>query len=341
MGAVLNMGGANGQRKEAVFIDWLTITQHHQGGGLPILVNGIIVWHDRCGNVRHERASAAFVGGSFSTAIRVGCDGARVYVSGNVGRFSRADNLFNFGWEGTVAGANRILLGLGLPPFTGARGVPGTPGRSEGARVHRLDLTVNFASGSEAQARAVIRWLAAQSVSRVKRGVAGDESVWWANTRSMFKAYLKGAEMVKHGKSSDEFIVDWCNRHGVVRVEVELKRRLLAELGLQDFDAISDERLAAVYREQTEIMRRVDRSDEPDILAVIPARYRIVAAAWMAGQDVRSLMSERTMYRYAKVLRDYGIDILSARNVSSMPVRVRVVELEPLAVPDWYDLKLA
>ena len=83
----------------------------------------------------------------------------------------------------------------------------------------------------------------------------------------------------------------------------------------------------------------MDRSDEPDILASIPARYRMTAAAWLAGQSVCSMLTNGTLYRHARVLRDYGIDILQPRNVEAFPVKVRVVELEALPMPDWYREK--
>ena len=209
-----------------------------------------------------------------------------------------------------------------------------------GASVSRIDLTCNFGTGSEAQARAVIRWLSGQSVKRVKRGQAGDDSVWWANTRSMFKAYRKDVEMVAHGAAEDSRGVEWAKCHGVVRVEVELKRSLVQEMGLRDLGEITQERLEEAYLERTEILRRVDRSDDPDILAAIPGRYRITAAAWLAGQHVADLIPRSTLYMHAKVLRGYGIDIFSARNICNFPVKVRVVELEPLGVPEWYSLKV-
>lgn len=332
--------GSNVHATPKVFIDWVTATQHHPGGGLPIIIGGLHVWHDARGNVRAERASAANLGGSFSTAIRVGCDGARVFLSGNPGRFNRQDNLFNFGWAGTVDACNRILARLGLPGFTAARGVSDETGRPLGARLLRLDLTANFRAGSTPQAQAVIRWLAAQSVARVKRGAAGSESVWWANTRHMFKAYLKASEMLAHGLSAEDEAVAYCREQGLVRVEVELKRLLLKDMGMELFADVTDERLEDVYRERTEILRRVDRSDEPDVLAEIPARYRMTAAAWIAGQDVANMMSRATLFRHAKVLRGYGIDIFQARNVQAFPIAVRVVELQALDVPAWYQPRL-
>jgi len=173
----------------------------------------------------------------------------------------------------------------------------------------------------------------------MKRGLVGSESCWWANTRHMIKAYLKGAEMKHHGGEEIQELIDFCDERGLVRVEVELKRRLLQEAGLDAFDAVTDEKLAAIYNEQTEIFRRVDRSDEPDILASIPSRYRMTAAAWIAGQDVRGQLGQAALYRHARVLREYGIDILQARNVEKFPVKVRVVDLKPLSMPDWYREK--
>lgn len=321
----------------ATFIDWITASQFHPDGGLPIITGGLVVHYDASGVARFERNCAAGVSGSFSTSVRVGCDGFRVAVSGNVGRFGRPDNLFNFGLEGTVARANRILASCGLPPFTaGADQRAGAAGR--GAVVSRLDITANFATGSESQARALVRWLSTRAVARVKRGFAGDESVWWANSRHMFKAYIKHVEMVAHGAAVGDQAVAYCRDRGVVRVEVEVKKRLLSELHMNDLANLSDDRIADLYRDQTEVLRRVDRSDEHDILDAIPVRSRAYASAWLAGQDVRTLCSRRTLFRHAKTLREFGLNIMEPRNVAAFPVKVRVVELEPLAVPDWYAL---
>ncbi|GAB2879440.1 hypothetical protein GCM10027046_04240 [Uliginosibacterium flavum] len=332
----------------AVFIDWLTASQYHPNGGLPVLVGGLNVFYDSRGIPRTERSCSAPVLGSFDTTVRIKCDGFRVCLSGNVGRFGRQDNLFNLDWEGTQRAANRILAANGLPAFTGpgllfdGTGVAETARQDEicsGAKVSRLDVTANFAAGSDAQARAVIRWIGSQAVSRCKRGQVGDESVWWANTRYMFKAYRKLAEMLAHGANSDEAVAAYCLRNGLVRVEIELKRRLLAELKMNDWDDITQEKLEAAYCDQTEILRRVDRSEEPDLLASIPSRSRAYAAAWLRGEDLSCLVSQATLYRHAKILKDYGLDVFQPRNVVSFPSRVTVIEMQPLEVPDWYELQ--
>jgi len=170
----------------------------------------------------------------------------------------------------------------------------------------------------------------------MKKGRAGDESVWWSNTRHMLKAYIKHLEMLHHGAEKDEFAVNWCKEQGVLRMEIELKKRLLSELELNDIGNITDDKLVALFEEQTGVFRSVDRTDEPDILDALPSRYRMTAAAWLAGQDVSCLMSRATMFRHAAVLRDYGIDIMHARNIEKFPVKVRVIDLQPLVVPEWY-----
>jgi hypothetical protein len=56
--------------------------------------------------------------GSYSTSIGIRSDGHRVQLVGNVGRFDREDNIFNYGITDTVVIANKILISQGLPPFT-------------------------------------------------------------------------------------------------------------------------------------------------------------------------------------------------------------------------------
>lgn len=327
----------------SIFCDWFTAAQRHAEGGLPAVVDGVTARFDRDGNCTFERGIPARVAGSFESSVGILSDGQFVGVSGNVGRFGRSDNLFNLGWPATREKADRILSLANLPSLANGTSRPfewdsrqenrrDWPGR--GATVARLDLTCNFSAGSDAQARAVIRWLSGQSVKRAKRGYSGDESVWWSNTRIMLKAYRKGAEMKAHG--ADDDVVQWATDQGIVRVELELKRRELQERDLRDIGNITQEKLESIFMEHMEPFLRVDSSDEPDILCSIPLRSRAYASAWMAGQDVRLLCSQATLYRHAKVLRDYGLDILETRNLERFPVKVRIVDLVPVAVPDWY-----
>lgn len=324
-----------------IFIDWITISQlHTEAEPFPIYTGGINVDYDAEGNARFERVRPAKFSGSHETRINIKSDGRHISLSGNPGRFCRKDNLFNADWKGTLEKCNRILLSRGLPAFHAGK-VINAVGKSDtpGARVSRIDITANFATGSESQARHLIRWLASRSIARMKKGRAGDESVWWSNTRHMLKAYIKHLEMEKHGYSVTDPAYQYCKEQGVVRVEIELKRRLLNDLDMVDIKNITDEKLIKVFHEQTEVFNAVDRTDEPDILDAIPPKSRVHAAAWMAGKDLRQLLSNGTFYRHAKVLREYGIDITEPRNIETFPVKVRIVEMKPLSMPDWYSLE--
>lgn len=324
----------------AVFVDWVTCFERHSvEEPLPILVDEIVVAYDRDGLARRELLRPTAVAGSWDTSLRLRCDGHSVALSGNWGRFSRRDNVFGFGIAETFRRGNDVLSGLGLPGFTTTRRVAGDEARA-GASLSRLDLTCNFSAGSDSRARAVIRWLGTRSVARVKRGLVGDESVWWANTRYMFKAYLKAAELVAHG-CTDQRLIQWAHDMGIVRIEVELKRRLLDELEMRDPRDISDDRLVEVFRERTEILRSMpaDHADEADLLHAVPTKTRTILAAWLAGHDVKTLVSRATLFRHAKTLREYGIDILSERDVRVMPVRVRTIELREAEPPDWYEFE--
>jgi len=323
------------------FIDWLTIRQtHYREQPLPFFFKGVRSYTDASGVCLFEKACAQSFRGSWDSNINIQCDGSVVLVSGNVGRFGRPDNVFNYRWGETLEALDRICDAVPIPRFgafdISECGQDQGQGRSH-AIVSRIDLTKNFRTGSDAQARAFIRHLSTISLSRCKRGIAGDESVWWVNTRRMVKAYNKADDLLRLGHDRCSPLVGWCRDNGIVRIEVELKNRLLSDLKMQRMENITDEKLAAIYDEETSFLSRFDSSDEPDVLANIPARSRAYAAAWLGGQDLRQFVSRATLYRHAKVLAEYGLHIIEPRNISTFPTKVRVIELEAVEAPDWYE----
>ena len=69
----------------------------------------------------------------------------------------------------------------------------------------------------------------------------------------MIKAYIKHIEMEKHGMKTDEPVDEWCRDNGIVRVEVELKRRRLQSEGLDKLENLSDEKIQQIFASETEI----------------------------------------------------------------------------------------
>lgn len=328
--------------KNAPFVDWITIRQSHYGQKpLPLFLNGVRSLHSRDGICRFEKPVPESLRGSWDSSLAIQSDGACFLLSGNVGRFGRPDNVFNFQWRDTQKALERICDALAVPRFSTrehAR-LSGDPGQGvSGSIVSRLDITKNFRTGSDAQARAFIRHAQTLAISRTKRGVSGDESVWWVNTMRMVKVYNKAAELVaRHGFDTDDPLVRWCRDNGIVRVECELKRRLLDDKKMTSIEQITDEKLEEIFQEQTAFLNRFDSSDEPDILAAIPSRSRAYAAAWLAGQDLHQFVSRATLFRHARVLRSHGLDILQQRNIQKFPMKVRVIELEHVEAPSWYE----
>jgi len=316
-----------------------------------------------------ERIKAAWIQGSHNTRVQVSSDGTLVQQKGNPGRFGRSDNVFNLDWDSTFAACNQINLSQGLPAFAvgdpaastqliyGVDGVLAS--RSEfsgyvcqaddgnfhdGARVWSIHVTRNFMAGSEKDAIAVLNWLDGQSVSRVKKRRFGKSTVAWGNLNyCQTEAYLKADEMLDHCKGDIERelmrqnpVYQWCRDNGVVRVEVKASKDYLREAGLTWAGDWNMSKVVKLFEDRTEVLRRVKPDIEEFDPANLPSGVACTASAWLRGEDVSRIMNRTTFWRHAKKLREFGIDIAEPRNVASMPIRIRTIELQAAAAPDWY-----
>lgn len=317
-----------------------------------------------------ERIRSAWIQGSHNTRIQMSSDGTLVQIKGNPGRFGRSDNVFNRDWEGTLSACNKLLQAQGLPVLllgepTGSsrilRGIDGSfasrpefigwsvfpddegPGH-EGARVWSIHVTRNFLAGSDADALAVIGWLDSQSVARVKKQRFGRSTVVWGHLKyCQVEAYLKADEMLAHCRGDIEReqmkqnpVYQWCRQNGVVRVEVKAAKDCLRDMGLTWAGDWNMAKVIQLFEDRTEILHRVKTDIEEFDPATLPSNVACTASAWLRGEDVSRFMSRTTFWRHARLLRDYGIDIAEPRNVLSMPVRIKTIELQPALVPDWY-----
>lgn len=341
---------------DGLFIDWLTIWQVHPSHS-PIN-SGCIRTIDGNGSIVFERHRAARIQGSYSSSCSVKSDGSCVVFSGNFGRFNRSDNLFNYDPLQTIERANIVAEFAGFPPFRihDLRDDAATPkdfgtsvGHSHAAfreaearmsfvNLSRVDLTKNYSCGSLGAARSVIRAIQGKSVSRVKKGIGGDSSVWWSNTRYMLKVYIKALEMEAHGVNSGK-VYEYARDNGIIRLELELKRRELHDLGWNDYaqflkgwDMGNVHKLFADYEK---IMNTTAISNDAEFLDALPVRLRPLASVFLSGNDVRALVSRATFFRYRKALLEYGIDIADERP-TRLNVHVQTVEVVPVVAPEWY-----
>lgn len=294
-------------------------------------------------------ASWAWIQGSHSTAIRVKSFEGVVALAGNPGRWGKADNLFGLDLDGTLQAANWILRGQQLPEFQPGEAYAPLNGECElkytGARVWSIHLTRNYATGSQANAEAVINWLDGQSIARVKKSRLGASTVVWGSLKyCQTEAYIKADEMIAHAKGeeakqavreSKEY--QYALENGIVRIEVKAAKDYLREKGLTYLGAWDMGTVTRIFEERTEVLNRVKLDVEEFSLLDVPLRYRMTAAAWLQGEDVAHLFNNRmTLYRHAKALRAFGLDITEKRNIEKFPVRIRTINLVPLSPPDFY-----
>lgn len=332
-----------------IFVDWLTINQLHQKG-CKDLNGGHFMELDSDGTVNYRIAKHYRHQGSFKTALALRSSASRVEISGNVGRFGRPDNVFNAGWDSTINIAQTIVAALDLPPFSTGSTYFDSYGnmQSFGACVTRLDLTRNYSTGSPEQARAFLSWLDGQSLAYVRRGrKVGSTTVEWGSNTGRYKliAYDKAQEMFDHSKDKDSLkenrVYQYCRENGIIRVELKLKRQELADKGLRFLGDIDMGKLIQLYNEKTDFISGATVDCSAMDMSDLPSSVRMTYEAYMRGVDVACLLPRMTLFRHAKILRSYGVDITSNPSVQRLKTEVRTINLAPAEMPDWYSLKAA
>jgi hypothetical protein len=350
------------RENEGVSIDWLTVHQTHEKA--PLLGETLLLFCDLdTGEVRSQSVKGLQHRGSHDSSLQVRCDGRRVEVSGNPSKWGRFDNLYG---HASVASAievfNGVLAQLGLPAFAEEERAYVSPfqfQRSDsvlpaGPVITRVDLCRNWMAGSAGAARSVVAALA--SVVRVGKcawlSPDGNTAAWGVGSRYAYtKYYLKAPELRKHPGADPEYsakLADWCDSVGIVRQEVSLKSMLLKRHGLDRpgkwtmdtmrelMDEYSPHRDAGAGRcDFLEVQSHLVATGLP----VSRARAAQTALyAYLAGHRfvVGENISKSAFYRLRADLRVCGVDIAAPLNVSTLPVRIRELELSPAVAPAWY-----
>jgi hypothetical protein len=331
----------------SIFCDWVSMYQVHPEGSLPRVNEGAVWAVDAEGEIDWTVDKHLQAEGSFDTKVRLRCDGTKVELSGNIGRWNRPDNVFGFTFEQCVQRANQLLASHGLPPFS--RGRPDFVTGSDrvcwtGAIVTSVHLTQNLCLWSDANARLFLRYLAAHQKGRMKVGVSPDgDSVMWGygSKYANFIAYLKEPEMRKHlrrGKALPE-VYDYVRGLGIVRLEAKYKTRFLTQKHLRYLAEVNMGQLIELFQhDRRSVMHQevhVDSFNE------IPMPFRRTAKDWRDGMDLRQTMSKPTFYRHRSALLKHGIDIAVAPKVAALPPKVVELNPTPLYAPDWYREKYA
>lgn len=326
-----------------LFIDWLTLRQVHCGSSLPRVVGGFVTSVDADGEIEYELIRRADIEGSYDSRSFLRCDGSVVEFHGNIARFNRSDNVFGYTWPETIRRINDLVLAHDLPPFTAGDVLrfADTGWQYTGARVSRIDLTVNYAAFSERDAQAVLLKLGEHHRGRQLGSVMPDSSTvtfGYGSKYASSKVYLKHVELQKHrktrhGQHVDPEVIDFCRTVGMLREELTLKSRFLTQKGLCWLAEISTDKLMRVYRSRSQIVRL--QTMEISETSRLGAAAMGTLARWERGEPHG--LKRATYYRHRREILDVmGVDISVPRNVVAFKQPVKVVEIQALVAPDWY-----
>ena len=171
---------------------------------------------------------------------------------------------------------------------------------------------------------------------------SGDTSYFGKNSRRWgLKCYSKGLEILAKGhKLPDELCIPEMLEYAdkALRIEafirqLELKRRGLNLVSNWDIDTPTELLL--------ECISKLELSDvymlQDDVLDTLPPRLRLTYQAWLNGDDLKTVLSRPTFYRYRKQILQYGVDISSKspKEKNNVIPLIRVLEAKPVGIPDW------
>ena len=325
-----------------VFIDWVTIRQDHGKDGAPVLNNGQVISIDFDGQIEYVVQRRAGLEGSFDSRCDIRSDGSTVEFSGNIARFSRRDNLFGYDWPETMRRINSLLNLYGMPCFTSGKlfRFADTGWTWTGARVSRIDVTMNRATFSPESAEVVLKALAGQHIGRQKGVLSTDGMtvVYGEGSKYVYgKVYSKLAELVNHrrrksGSHVDDEVIEFCRSFGVLREEFTLKSRFLTQRGLAFLGGITHDELTDVFMGRTQFQRFEKMIY--DSFGDLPRHLQATYAKWKEGLPQKIGVS--TFYRHRAALLKYGVDISIPCNVLALPVKVKTIDVAALEAPDWY-----
>jgi hypothetical protein len=362
-----------------VHVDWLSAWQDHPEGcadyGSVLRVDfDTVSGEARVSTMLGEDVTQPLVDDlpSKVSHLRVRAYGGRVEVSGNPSKWGRVEALAGgLTLDQSFGIYNRVLVDLGLPPFTAERWIlDGTSAETLriGARISRLDLATCLVCGSPEGMRAFMDWLSAQRWGR--RGHQWGRShpgYMRAGTvrRVLAVCYDKGLEV---GEAAREWarlgsaaesetgylrrVAEWATANGLLRWELRLGTSWLSGHGRNRWaDWHSWEEVEGImgkvmpFPESPGVACSWKGFEAAFVAAGFTGRRASIRAAqvlaWMQDTDPFSGFSRAGRYTALKDIRDVlGFDLRNPPDIRAIGVRVtREVSIQGLAdadLPAWY-----
>jgi len=326
---------------------------------LPCPINGgHFVRVDETGQIEVSTARRKSVLGSFEAVMQIRAPGIhQLEFSGNPAKFLQGHNLWGSSdpaqllWDAL----RRMEAAGALPCSLASLGLISAESVANVTNLSRVDCTVMLLAPRWGDVQAVLRSLRVAGRLR-DRGASGLPHAWATGTGVTFGAgpggsarhrsitfYSKGEDVTVHPlpepMASDEEAREWVNR--ALRCEVRLGGNYLRKRGLRALQSWTDQ---TALQQWNEMMARIDMNgsdEQPAALADLPAHLRTSYGAWLAGMDLRSILSKPTFYRQRQaIMQAVHVDIAIPRSTEPsaqvVPIR-RIIELEPAGRPSFAD----
>jgi len=317
----------------SVICDWLTISHPlrkahpvvNDGQILRIMPDGTTVWTTECWKTLKCASS--------DTSLRIKCDGEKVMMTGNIGRFGQTDNLNGHTVVECIELWRQLLATYfpGITDFFGAdfQMVNRATGEVQlsGTRITRCDLAGNFYTDNFAS---LTQMLMTRKLGQRPPRAGKFGPMWGYDSKRAnwlkAKVYDKSCEL--EGRRTP------ATGATTARFEVQLGSEILKRKGLHIADGWKNwtkekdmenvtflEFSNQVFRDQATAESWLD----------IPPRLRQYAVLWRDGTPLRNqCKSEATFYRVRKALLMHGIDASQPCNVMTLVRRIEVVKVLPL-----------
>lgn len=264
---------------------------------------------------------------STSVLLRYDSESGFLDVDGNLGRWGRTNNVWNYGVYGSVM---RFLPSI-------LRGGVQVQGH---IRLKRLDLTANVAFKSAVDAYAYLRWAGMMKIGRLnpKPYLTG---VTWVTENYSIKIYDKHADLARNkNKLLSETLKTEFGY--VLRFEITLRTDELVKYGMEYLHLWQnkDFKMSEIFEDKLKPLLRRDVQVDQNI-EEMPTRLATALDSWRNGRNFPAMLADgrikrATYYRLRKDLLSYGFDISQPANVTALNIKPREVEFSFIDAPGWY-----
>jgi len=317
-------------------IDWLSLRQINLGQWAEVN-KGKVISLDENGQQEWTSEKHILEQGSHDSTVRFRVTPRVAEISFNPSRWNKPHNITGVGLADAIAVANRIMK-----QYTGVEFTPGSISEnSEGSIVYlgavctRLDVCTNMATGSRGNAEAYRRHAAGIKLPRMKTERKANTVYYIAKGQRVAKIYTKADELRSNKKKltpEREAAAAWCDKQGLVRIEMKYLNRFLRQNNWRAIQNLSEANIEDQFMKDTEELRK--NANEEDLSAL--SREELGALEmWRAGHNVRDYYSQPGWYKVRKAIKTkIGVDIADD-TITPFRAKAQVIILSEPEYPEW------